>query len=733
MTITSQTLFDSMVASNPFGEFFGVSQQVFDQVWNRLTAADGNSVAYISMEIGADPDVYHPVRTKLLQLAFGGTMGSRLQNHIDKVLDGPQKIPNYSGGLGVLAGDTLKSYADCHLPVVAISLLYRQGYFAQYVDSNLGQISREVIWRPEDVPGLYLLKNPQAPDQPLSIHIPFYNEYDQETVATAQVWLKLEVSHQLDYFVPQILLDFYMPETPSVIRGAAAQLYNSESSMIKAIQRRMLGTGILPALRALGITSATYHLNEQHGVVLTIQLIAEELQRMLQHSNLDQASEEQIVAAADVVAKRLVYTIHTPVKAGHDRFPKSLYAGLGSASTQRILDILATDDENPHAYNFTKLAMRVTRAANSVSRLHRDVTHRQFPEFADKITAITNGVHHLTWISEQRAAVFDAFPKLSGWRQNPGVFANADELCQDPIFRTLFKEAWQKDTATLVDYVNAMLVLHRNQMTQTWIDPPNYLSTINDTSARLLPSVFTIGFARRFSTYKRADLIFHDINALCDIIVKNGWPINFLFAGKAHPADEPGKTGIKGILSRQEELHRKSEGLANLIFIPDYDMQIAKLLVCGVHAWLNCPKRPLEASGTSGMKAALNGVPNISIMDGWWVEGYHEGATGWKFGHEGPIDNASLSESREELLYFEDSCSLYNLLPKVLQAFYAEKEEGGGESIYLNKGLMNLFLNIPIFNTHRMAAEYLHRYQLQVPPAQREEMAMYAKLYSSDI
>ncbi len=727
--LTAEALSRSMLAANTFGVFFGISQDTFDRVWMQLTHPSGNSVAYISMEIGADPDVYNPIKDRLRQIPPGGLYDEPLQGFITRLLSGPQKIPNYSGGLGILAGDTLKSYADCRIPVVAVSLLYRKGYFSQFVDLQLGQISKTVDWRPEATPGLYLLKDQDGSGRPLLIQIPFLNEYDQETIATAQVWMKIEASNSLDFFVPEILLDFYLPETPSLIRSAAAQLYNSETSMIKAIQRRMLGTGILPALRALGITSRTFHLNEQHGVVLAIQLIAEELVHILNHPHLEMATDEQILQAAGIVSERLVYTIHTPVKAGHDRFNKTLYSGISHSSCKRILDILAHDEENPHSYNFTNMAMQVNRSANSVSRLHRDVTHRQFPQFAHKISAITNGVHHLTWISDARAELFDTTPQLSGWRHNPGVFAKACELRNDQGFKEKLQIAWRRDTQILIDFVNDMLLLHRNQMATTWINPPNYLSALIADNVKLRPEIFTVGFARRFSTYKRADLIFNDIEQLCNISRENNWPINFLFAGKAHPADEPGKTVIKRILDHQEELHRKSGGLVNLVFIPNYDMKIAKLLVAGVHSWLNCPKRPLEASGTSGMKAAMNGVPNISIMDGWWVEGYHDGTTGWKFGHEGPIDSASLSESREELLYFEDSSSFYLLLPLILKDFY-DKNKG---TVFLDKGIENLLLNIPIFNTHRMAAEYLQRYNLVLPEDQVREMTEFAQLYSSDI
>jgi glycogen phosphorylase len=718
----------SLLSTNEFGRYYGIPQEVMDLVWGNLTGADGNSVAYISMEIGADPDIYSPIKETLLKFQATESSNKEIQSFIRKIMYGPGKIPNYSGGLGVLAGDTLKSFADCHLPVAAISLLYRHGYFSQIVDSRLGQLSQRVEWHPEETPGLYLLRDPQEPDEVLHIEVPFLNEYDQETIAIARIWMKMEVSQSLDFFIPELLLDFSLPESPAPIRNAAGQLYNSESSIIKALQRRMLGTGIIPVLQALGITSKTFHLNEQHGVVVAMQLIAEELYKTLKSSDLTEATNDQILSAAKTVAQRIVYTIHTPVKAGHDRFDKSLYAGISHKSCQHILDLLAKDDDNPQAYNFTNFAMQVNRSANSVSRLHRDVTHKQFPQFAEKITAITNGVHHLTWMSDARAKVFDMFSQLAGWRNDPGVFRNISLLMDNPEFRAQLHAAWKVDTRILFDFVNNMLQQHRSQMLETWIDPPNYFSSLIDHITRLDPNVFTIGFARRFSTYKRADLIFHDIDKLAEIFITKNRAINFLFAGKAHPADEPGKTVIKHILGYEEELHKKSRGLVNLIFIPNYDMALAKIMIAGVHAWLNNPKRPLEASGTSGMKAAMNGVPNISIMDGWWVEGYHNGETGWKFGHEDQIDTANLSESREEMFYKEDSLSFYNLLPTIVEDFYRED----GASTFLDKGIMNLLKNVPIFNTHRMASEYLKRYNLQLPSEINKKMRAFAQLYSSD-
>ncbi|MBV5306320.1 MAG: alpha-glucan family phosphorylase [Desulfobulbaceae bacterium] len=726
-TITASNI-HSLIASNQFGTYFGIRQKVLDQVWAQLTHPQGNSVAYISMEIGADPDVYNPVKQRLIDLEHTSSMDNRLKTFINKLFHGPEKIPTYSGGLGVLAGDTLKSFADCKIPVVAVSLLYRQGYFSQIVDSKIGQISQAVTWQPESTHGLYQLHDTDKPGHPLQIEVPFYNGSDQPLLIKANVWMKMEINHTLDFFIPEILLDFSLPETPEPFRNAAKQLYNAESSMVKALQRRMLGSGIIRALRKLGFTANTYHLNEQHGVIAILQLIVEELEKLLGHPELCEATDQEIMKAADIVAHKTIYTIHTPVKAGHDRFDKALYAGISHKSCQRLLNLLARDEESPHTYNFTTLAMTVNKAANSVSRLHRDVTHKQFPQFADKISAITNGVHHLTWISNARAEVFNNFPALQNWQHDPGVFAKLSSLAKDLKFRNYLNLAWKKDTDILFDFINSMLLEHRNQKFETWIDPPNFFSSFIGRNSRLDPQVFTIGFARRFSTYKRADLIFDNLDTLCNIVVSNNWPINFIFAGKAHPADEPGKSVIKLILDYQEELHQKSNGLANLIFVPNYDMKIAKMMVSGVHAWLNNPKRPLEASGTSGMKAAMNGVPNISIMDGWWVEGYHNGLTGWKFGQEGSIDEANLSENPETLLYSEDSTSFYQLLPTILKEFY----QSPNNSAFLDKAVMNLLLNIPIFNTHRMAAEYLTKYELHLPEEQAQEMLRFRSLYNSN-
>ena len=722
----SAEILRTLFCGNRFGRFFGVTQEIFDRVWGRLTGEDGNSVLYVSMEIGADPDVFHPLRDWLVANNLTHSTDPEINSVLLKYLNGPRKIPNYSGGLGVLAGDTLKSFADNHIPVAAVSLLYKEGYFSQFVDSKVGQIDQATSWEPEKTPTLFALHDPVQPDQPLEISVPFYDEHDRVIQARARIWMKMELNEQLDYFVPEFLFDYAVPGSPPWIQDTARRLYNATSPAMKANQRRMLGSGILPLMDVLGLTANTIHLNEQHGVVVALQMIIRELQHTHGSDLVGRLSDEDIYAATKKVAQQLVYTIHTPVKAGHDRFNRSLYSGISHSLCQRILNLLAEDHENPYDYNFTALAMRVNRAINSVSRLHRDVTRRQFPEAAEKITAITNGVHHLTWISPNRAALFDQEPQLAGWRRDPGVFGEAD-LAENQEFRKELRAVWSRDNICLIDYINTMLSEHRSKRLETWIDPPNYLSHLPGDEAVLQPGVYTIGFARRFSTYKRADLIFDDIWALAQIMVENNWPVNFLYAGKAHPEDEPGKSVLKLILDSQEELYVKSKGLARLVFIPGYDMQIAKMMVAGVHAWLNSPKRPLEASGTSGMKAAMNGVPNISVMDGWWVEGYHGGKTGWKFGFEGPVDEANLSEDPETLLYAEDSDSFYALLPEILRTYYHDHDA------YIDIAVNNLNLNIPIFNTHRMAAEYVEKYDLKLDAETRKRMERFQMLYQSDI
>jgi starch phosphorylase len=252
-----------LIVEDPLGTFFGVPHEVFKKVWDQLTDKQGNSVTYVSMEIGADWTVHNPIKRRIQQLGIDEAKPDDvLDKFVQLFLHGPGKIPNYSGGLGILAGDTLKSFADCKIPVAAISLLYRKGYFSQLVDSELGQVSWATDWSPEKTPGLYLLHSPDDPQRPLEIVVPFYDKGDQRIDVRARVWMKMEVSDTLDFFVPVILLDYHTPSSPEWVKQAAQQLYDSSTEHIKIVQRRLLGAGVAPAMRALGFTSKTIHLNE---------------------------------------------------------------------------------------------------------------------------------------------------------------------------------------------------------------------------------------------------------------------------------------------------------------------------------------------------------------------------------------------------------------------------------------------------------------------------------------
>ncbi len=337
---------DELICSNRYGTFFGVPQAVFDAVWNRLTDPAGATVVYVSMEIGADPDVFHPLLNFLKRKGISENPDARIDALIKKYLNGPRKIPNYSGGLGVLAGDTLKSFADTRVPALAISLLYREGYFSQIVDSKVGQIDQATRWVPEETPTLFQLRDPAAPDQPLTIEVPFLQSGDERpTVIKAQVWMKLEIADGLDYFVPEFLLDYSLPDAPAWVIESSHQLYNARSMIIKANQRRMLGSGIMALLDTLGFTARTIHLNEQHGVTVTLHLILQELQEMLGEFDQHQLADADILKATERVAQRIVYTIHTPVKAGHDRFARDLYSAISHRPFQQILNLLAHDEE----------------------------------------------------------------------------------------------------------------------------------------------------------------------------------------------------------------------------------------------------------------------------------------------------------------------------------------------------------------------------------------------------
>lgn len=536
-------------------------------------------------------------------------------------------IPTYAGGLGVLAGDTLRTAADLALPMVAVSLVSRQGYFRQELDAQGRQRELPDPWEPA------------RHCTPLEAKI-------TAPMAGRDVWVGgwlyvLEAPRGGRQ--PVILLDTDLPENHGEDRAITNALYGGDEAY-RLKQEIVLGLGGVRMLRALGFAITQYHLNEGHSALLTLQLLR------------DHAYPPEDVRAGESrynvprVRDLCNFTTHTPVEAGHDQFSYDLARSLlGDFIEPEVLKQYAGADR----LNMTRLALNLSDYVNGVARRHAEVSRRMFPGYS--VRAITNGVHPSTWAAPAFARLYDKH--LPGWCHEPEMLVRADCCISDA-------EIWQAHVeakAALVERVKARC------------------------GVTLHPKVPIVGFARRMTAYKRPDLLFTDLARLRNIAAQ--WPFQVVLAGKAHPHDAAGKRLI-------EVLHEHMRALAGAItvaFVPDYDMAIALDLVAGVDVWLNTPLRPLEASGTSGMKAALNGVPSLSVLDGWWVEGCIEGVTGWAIGTAGSESNG------------QDATALYDKLEQVVLPlyYYAERSRW----IAVMKGA--IAKNASYFNSHRMMRRYV--------------------------
>ena len=545
-------------------------------------------------------------------------------------------LPLYSGGLGVLAGDHLKSASDQNLPLVGVGLIYRRGYFHQKIDAAGMQHEEYPVMAPLDS-GFRLAKG--LTGWPASVTVPL-----DDRECHVRVW-ETGVGR-----VPLYLLDTDLDENAADHRFITSHLYGGDREM-RIRQEIVLGIGGLRALRALGYDRLeTFHLNEGHAAFLCLEGIAERRQ-------LDEPLERSRARAAG----RVVFTTHTPVPAGHDVFPPELvcrYLGPYArrelhCSNEELLALGGAGVDGP-SFSMTELALNVARAANGVSARHGEVSRAMFP--GRQIDSVTNGVHHLTWTAPATRRLYDTF--LPGWRDDPARLADSHLLPEDEM-----RLAHQRNKEHMVEHLNAI--------------QPEPLD----------PQLLTIGFARRFATYKRAGLLFHDPGRLAQIA---GGRIQLLVAGKAHPQDEAGKRLI------QEVIRMGAASPLTAVFIADYDLALGKLLVAGVDVWLNNPRRPMEASGTSGMKASLNGVPNLSVLDGWWIEGY-DGTNGWAIGPDiAPPDIAEDEDDR-------DAESLYMLLgERVIPEFY---DHPGDWSQRMKRAIASSSR----FTTHRMVREYARR------------------------
>ena len=543
------------------------------------------------------------------------------------------EMNTYSGGLGVLAGDTLRAVADLGIPLVAVTLAHRRGYFRQLLSDDGVQSEQEQPW-PIDA-----FTTPEEPRVIVEL------EGRQVHVRAHCHTIEGVTGHT----VPVYLLDTDLDENDPRDRALTDRLYGGDSDY-RLRQEAVLGIGGARMLLALGLDPSVYHMNEGHAALLTVALTG----RTLAGRGLSQASEIEFSR----VRQQCVFTTHTPVPAGHDRFSADQAHRLLGHEVVGMLERAGGFHEG--LLNMTYVALRFSRFVNGVAMQHGIVSRDMFPEYA--IDAITNGVHAGTWTAPALLEVFDRF--LPRWRRDNVTLRYAIDIPESEILA-----AHGASKQRLIEEVASR------------------------TGIQLKPEVFTIGFARRAATYKRMDLLFTDPQRLVSMAKAFGG-LQILYAGKAHPADEPGKSKIKRVI---ELAHQLSDGLLRILYLENYDWQLGGLLTSGVDLWLNTPKRPYEASGTSGMKAALNGVPSLSILDGWWIEGWIEGVTGWAI------------EDRETEA--EETESLYGLLEQVILPLFHKQPEQWRRVMR-----SAIALNGSFFNTQRMVEQYaLNAYFPQLP------------------
>jgi starch phosphorylase len=589
-----------------------------------------------------------------------------------------EALPNYSGGLGVLSGDHLKSASDLGLPMVGVTILYQEGYFRQYLNADGYQ--NEVypdndFW---NLP-LQLVRTPQG--APLTFDLPIGS-----TRATIQIW-RVDVGR-----VPLYLLDLSHTGNPPELRRISSRLYGGDNEM-RIRQELVLGVGGARALEAIGVQPTVFHMNEGHSAFLLVERMATLMER-------DGLSFDQ---ARLVVSAGSVFTTHTPVPAGFDRFSPELVDRYFGDFYARLRISRATflglgrerpaDDAEP--FSPAILALRLAAHRNGVSRLHGRVSRGMFrtlwPELAEEevpITSITNGVHPNSWISG--GEIGGLYHRYLGprWEEDPtdaAVWANVPRIPDQELWR-----AHERRRERLVSFARGRLEAQVKRRGGSAAEQAAALEALD-------PSALTIGFARRFATYKRANLVFKDIERLARLVADNARPLQIIFAGKAHPDDPHGKEIIREIAR-----HARRPDLAQrVVFLEDYDMAIARYLVQGVDVWLNNPRRPLEASGTSGMKVALNGGLNLSIPDGWWAEAYRP-EVGWAIGSGEEYENLELQDEVE-------SRALYEVLERDVIPLFYDRQGDGPPREWVAKMKASIAALAPVFNTHRMVQEYTRR------------------------
>jgi len=596
-----------------------------------------------------------------------------------------ESIPNYSGGLGILSGDHCKSASDLDLNFVAIGLLYRHGYFRQQIDKDGVQEAVSLNQNFHHLP----IREVRRDNARVLVSVRIL---DREVLA--KIW-ELHVGR-----INLYLLDTDVAENSPEDRLITAELYGGDLEM-RMRQEMVLGIGGVRALRALGIDAQVFHMNEGHSAFLAL----ERIRILHSEKNLDFYSALQVVASANV------FTTHTPVPAGNDAFPREMmrryfgdFAKELGVPFEELFSFGQTRVNADDPFSMTILALRASRHANGVSKLHGEVSRSLWkdvwagvPVQEVPITSITNGIHTKTWMAPEFSALYTKY--LGDWEErltDPDFWRGVMDIPDAQLWET-----HQKLKLRLVEFVRERVRVRRTRVGES-------MEAIRRAGRILDPEILTIGFARRFATYKRGALLFSDKKRLAGLLNDTTRPVQFIFAGKSHPRDEGGKALIQQVYKFSRE-----EGFENrIVFVEDYDTYIARRLVQGVDLWLNNPLRPLEASGTSGMKLPPNGGLNLSVLDGWWCESYN-GKNGWAIGAE--IDDGPVEYQSDV-----DAGSLYQLLENQIIPLYYAKPDGKLPLAWLQLMRESIRSVTPVFNTHRMVQEYAERLYTPAEKAHEE-------------
>ncbi len=583
-------------------------------------------------------------------------------------------IKLYSGGLGVLAGDHLKASSCLGIPLVGVGLLYRQGYFQQYLNQDGWQQEHY----PENELNLLPLKKALGPNgRQISVTVPFPGG-----VVRAIVWT-LMVGR-----VPLYLLDTNIPENPAEFRAITAQLYGGDKQM-RLRQELMLGIGGFRALQALGHHPAVCHMNEGHAAFLSLARIG----YLVKERGLD------IETATEIVARTNVFTTHTPVPAGNETFHLDLLRPYLEAlkpevavDPQTVIDWgLAPEGHGPHELSMTVLGLRMAHYSNGVSELHGEVARKMWgdlwpgrPDDEIPIRAITNGVHVPSWLSQENVNLFERYLGPD-WRHHPSEAAKLIDQIPD-------EELWRAHEVARARLIRSS----REFMERQYSNRNASASELAKAKTVLDHDALTIGFARRFATYKRATLLLSDPERLISILANENRPVQLIFSGKAHPADDGGKALIQKLV----HFAKRADIRRHIIFLENYDMNIARRMVQGVDVWLNTPRRPMEASGTSGMKSAANGGIHVSVLDGWWAEAYTP-ERGWAIGDGQVHDDPEFQDSVE-------AQALYNLLENEIIPAYYDRPSGYLPLRWIRMMKESIKMGLEFFTSHRMVSDYNH-------------------------